>query len=85
MAAVSRFRPIFLTTLTTFIGLIPIMAEQSTSAEFLKPAVLSLAFGVFFALFVSLLLVPAMYLIGHDWQQMLAARKARSAASTAAS
>ena len=85
MAAVSRFRPIFLTTLTTFIGLIPIMAEQSTSAEFLKPAVLSLAFGVFFALFVSLLLVPAMYLIGHDWQTMLAARKARSAASTVAS
>ena len=84
MAAVSRFRPIFLTTLTTFIGLIPIMAEQSTSAEFLKPAVLSLAFGVFFALFVSLLLVPAMYLIGHDWQAILAARKARSAASTAA-
>jgi multidrug efflux pump subunit AcrB len=85
MAAVSRFRPIFLTTLTTFIGLIPIMAEQSTSAEFLKPAVLSLAFGVFFALFVSLLLVPAMYLIGHDWQTMLVARKARSATSTAAS
>lgn len=85
MAAVSRFRPIFLTTLTTVIGLIPIMAEQSTSSEFLKPAVLSLAFGVFFALFVSLLLVPAMYLIGHDWQTMLAARKARSAASTAAS
>ena len=84
-AAVSRFRPIFLTTLTTFIGLIPIMAEQSTSAEFLKPAVLSLAFGVFFALFVSLLLVPAMYLIGDDWQAMLAARKARSAISTAAS
>ncbi|MCH1611210.1 MAG: efflux RND transporter permease subunit, partial [Luminiphilus sp.] len=62
-SAVSRFRPIFLTTVTTFVGLIPIMAEQSTSAQFLKPAVLSLAFGVFFALFVSLLLVPAMYLV----------------------
>ena len=81
MAAVSRFRPIFLTTLTTFIGLIPIMAEQSTSAEFLKPAVLSLAFGVFFALFVSLLLVPAMYLIGHDWQAMRAALRTFRAAS----
>ncbi len=77
-SAVSRFRPIFLTTVTTFVGLIPIMAEQSTSAQFLKPAVLSLAFGVFFALFVSLLLVPAMYLIGYDWRQRREARKARS-------
>ena len=78
-SAVSRFRPIFLTTVTTFVGLIPIMAEQSTSAQFLKPAVLSLAFGVFFALFVSLLLVPAMYLIGYDWHQWREARKARKA------
>jgi multidrug efflux pump subunit AcrB len=76
-SAVSRFRPIFLTTVTTFVGLIPIMAEQSTGAQFLKPAVLSLAFGVFFALFVSLLLVPAMYLIGYDWGQRREARKAR--------
>ena len=83
-SAVSRFRPIFLTTVTTFVGLIPIMAEQSTSAQFLKPAVLSLAFGVFFALFVSLLLVPAMYLVGYDWQQMRLARKRRGTASPGA-
>jgi len=75
-SAISRFRPIFLTTVTTFIGLIPIMAEQSTGAAFLKPAVLSLAFGVFFALFVSLLLVPALYLIGYDWKQWRLAKKA---------
>ncbi|GIR82351.1 MAG: hypothetical protein CM15mP84_00990 [Cellvibrionales bacterium] len=78
----SRFRPIFLTTVTTFVGLIPIMAEQSTGSQFLKPAVLSLAFGVFFALFVSLLLVPAMYLIGHDWRQWRDARKARRTAAS---
>ena len=66
-AAKSRFRPILLTTLTTFFGLMPIMAETSIEAEFLKPSVLSLAFGVFFAFFVSLLLVPALYLIGSDW------------------
>ncbi len=65
-AAVNRFRPIFLTTVTTFVGLMPIMAEQSVQAEFLKPSVLSLAFGVFFALFVSLLLVPCLYLVGRD-------------------
>jgi multidrug efflux pump subunit AcrB len=63
---VSRFRPILLTTVTTFVGLLPIMAEQATNAQFLKPAVLSLAFGVFFALFVSLLMVPALYLAGND-------------------
>ena len=63
---VTRFRPILLTTLTTFVGLMPIMAERSTDAAFLKPAVLSLAFGVLFALVVSLILVPAMYCIGDD-------------------
>jgi len=76
-AAVNRFRPILLTTVTTFVGLIPIMAERSTTAEFLKPAVLSLSFGVLFALFVSLLMVPALYLIGWDWQQAGRRLKAR--------
>jgi len=70
-AAVNRFRPIFLTTVTTFVGLLPIMAERSTTAEFLKPAVLSLSFGVLFALFVSLLMVPALYMIGWDYQQLV--------------
>jgi multidrug efflux pump subunit AcrB len=65
-AGVNRFRPILLTTVTTFVGLIPIMAERSTNAQFLKPAVLSLSFGVLFALFVTLLLVPSLYLIGED-------------------
>jgi multidrug efflux pump subunit AcrB len=70
-AGVSRFRPILLTTVTTFVGLIPIMAERSTNAQFLKPAVLSLSFGVLFALFVSLLLVPALYLVGNDIRALL--------------
>jgi multidrug efflux pump subunit AcrB len=65
-AGVQRFRPIFLTTLTTFIGLMPIMAERSIDAQFLKPAVLALAFGVLFALFVTLFMVPALYCIGED-------------------
>ncbi|GAB3289645.1 efflux RND transporter permease subunit [Parahaliea aestuarii] len=75
-AGVHRFRPILLTTLTTFIGLIPIMAERSTEAQFLKPAVLSLAFGVLFALFVTLLMVPALYLIGEDCSRLFARGKA---------
>jgi multidrug efflux pump subunit AcrB len=66
-AAKNRFRPILLTTLTTFVGLFPIIIETSQAAAFLKPSVISLAFGVFFAFFVSLILVPALYLIGDDW------------------
>lgn len=65
-SGVNRFRPILLTTVTTFVGLAPIMAERSTDAQFLKPAVISLSFGVLFALFVTLLLVPALYMIGDD-------------------
>ncbi len=65
-AGVVRFRPILLTSVTTFIGLMPIMLARSTDAQFLKPAVLALAFGVLFALFVTLLLVPALYTIGED-------------------
>ncbi len=76
-AGVKRFRPILLTTVTTFVGLMPIMAERSTDAQFLKPAVLSLAFGVAFALFVTLLMVPSLYLIGEDCSRGLARLKAR--------
>lgn len=65
-AGVARFRPIMLTTVTTFVGLIPIMLERSTDAQFLKPAVLALAFGVMFALFVTVFLVPSLYCIGED-------------------
>lgn len=63
-AAVQRFRPILLTTVTTFIGLMPMLAERSTQAQFLHPSVIALSFGVLFALFVSLLLVPALYSLG---------------------
>ncbi|ACR12924.1 RND transporter, HAE1/HME family, permease protein [Teredinibacter turnerae T7901] len=62
--AVSRFRPVLLTSVTTFVGLIPMISETSVQAQFLKPAVLSLAFGVLFALLVTLALVPALYVAG---------------------
>ncbi len=65
-AGVGRFRPIVLTSFTTFIGLLPIMFERSTDAQFLKPTIVSLAFGVFFATFVTLIFVPAMYAVGAD-------------------
>jgi len=59
-----RFRPIILTSITTFIGLTPIMAETSTQARFLIPMVISLSFGVLFATGVTLILVPSLYLMG---------------------
>jgi len=65
-AGTGRFRPIVLTSVTTFIGLIPIMLEQSVDAQFLKPTIVSMAFGIFFAAFVTLLFVPCMYLLGAD-------------------
>jgi multidrug efflux pump subunit AcrB len=61
-----RFRPIILTSLTTFVGLLPIMSETSVQAQFLIPMVTSLAFGVLFATGVTLLLVPALYLMAED-------------------
>ncbi len=65
-AGVIRFRPILLTTVTTIVGLTPMMLERSIQAKFLQPVVLALASGVAIAFFVTLLLVPSMYAIGLD-------------------
>ena len=65
-ACVARFRPILLTSVTTFVGITPILFETSTQAQFLKPMVVALAFGVLFDFFLTLMLVPAMYGIGVD-------------------
>jgi multidrug efflux pump subunit AcrB len=71
-AGVDRFRPIILTSLTTFIGLAPILLETSIQAQFLIPMVASLAFGVLFATTVTLLFVPCLYLSGALLRQRLA-------------
>jgi len=65
-AGVARFRPILLTSITTIVGLLPMMMDRSIQAAFLQPIVIALAFGVFFAFFVTLLLVPSLYGIGID-------------------
>ena len=72
-----RFRPIILTSLTTFIGLLPIMSETSVQAQFLIPMVTSLAFGVLFATGVTLVLVPCLYLFGEQVGDMLASLRGR--------
>lgn len=65
-AAVSRFRPILLTTLTTFFGLLPMIFETSRQARFLIPMAVSLGFGILFATVITLVLVPSLYLILQD-------------------
>lgn len=74
--ASSRLRPILLTSLTTFFGLAPMLAERSLQARFLIPMAISLGFGVLFATFVVLLLVPCLYVIVAD-VQWLFSRKVR--------
>jgi multidrug efflux pump subunit AcrB len=65
-AGVRRFRPIVLTSLTTFFGLAPMIFERSAEARFLVPMALSLGFGILFATLIVLLLVPALYLVIED-------------------
>jgi len=71
-AGTKRFRPILLTSLTTFVGLVPLMMERSIQAQWLIPIGIALAFGVLFALFVTLFFVPALYGIGADVKRGLA-------------
>jgi multidrug efflux pump subunit AcrB len=66
VAGRSRFRPIFLTSMTTFAGLTPLLLERSVQAQFLVPMAVSLGFGVLFSTMISLLLVPSIYLIIED-------------------
>ena len=66
-AGMMRFRPIFLTSLTTFIGLVPLMATANPATFFIIPMAISLAFGILFATVITLFLVPSLYVILHDF------------------
>ena len=73
-AGVRRFRPILLTSLTTFFGLSPMILETSTQAKFLIPMAISLAFGIMAATGITLLLIPSLYLILEDFRHMFGFR-----------
>jgi multidrug efflux pump subunit AcrB len=75
-AGTRRFRPVLLTSLTTFLGLAPMIAETSVQARFLIPMAISLAFGILFTTVFALTAVPAMILMVEDGQA-LAARLGR--------
>jgi multidrug efflux pump subunit AcrB len=74
-AGIRRFRPIILTTLTTFGGLAPMIFETSRQARFMIPMALSLGYGIVFATLISLLVVPALYLVAEDLRQSAGIKK----------
>ena len=65
-AGTQRFRAIVLTSLTTFLGLVPILLEKSLQAKIVIPMATSLAFGILFSTLVTLILVPCLYLVLED-------------------
>jgi multidrug efflux pump subunit AcrB len=76
-AGVRRFRPIILTTLTTFGGLAPMIFETSRQARFIIPMAISLGFGILFATVITLVLVPSLYLMIEDVTNLFRARPHR--------
>lgn len=74
-AGLRRFRPIMLTTFTTFGGLTPIILETSRQATFLIPMAISLGFGIIFATSIILIIVPSLYMILEDVVDWLKARR----------
>ncbi len=80
-AGIVRFRPILLTSLTTFLGLVPLMFEPSIAARPLVPMVIALGYGVLFASTVTLLMVPCAYLILDDLGRLIAHRREATTAA----
>ncbi|HHI68156.1 MAG TPA: efflux RND transporter permease subunit, partial [Planctomycetes bacterium] len=74
-AGARRFRPIILTSLTTFFGLAPMIFETSVQARFLIPMAISLGFGILFSTFIALLLVPSLYLMVEDLKALFLDKK----------
>lgn len=70
-AGADRFRAILLTSLTTFLGLAPLLLETEVQAQFLKPMATSLVFGILFATLITLVLLPALMAIGKEIKDKL--------------
>src|SRR5690349_7650965 len=69
-ASISRFRQIFLTSVTEFVGTSPMILENAAIVQFLKPMIISLAFGVLICMPETLILTPAFYMIGIDLKRV---------------
>ena len=79
-AGVVRFRPIILTSVTTFVGLVPLMTNSDPETFMFIPMAISLAFGVLFATAITLFLVPSLYLMLEDWLKFWGLDKAEDPA-----
>jgi hypothetical protein len=84
LGTADRLRPVLLTTLTTVLGLAPLLFERSTQAQFLKPTVITLVYGLGFGMVLVLVVVPALLAIGRDlsrpWTALRRGWRARGAA-----
>ena len=76
-AGIRRFRPILLTTMTTYGGLAPMIFETSRQARFMIPMAVSLGYGIVFATLITLVLVPSLYLLVEDAQSAFAGMRSR--------
>jgi multidrug efflux pump subunit AcrB len=83
-AAKARFRPIFLTSLTTFLGIAPLIFERSIQAQFLAPTAVSLGFGILFATLLIMVVVPALAMQEHRVIQWVGRRRGVGLASAPA-
>ncbi|MDH5629996.1 MAG: efflux RND transporter permease subunit [Gammaproteobacteria bacterium] len=70
-----RFRPILLTSLTTFFGVVPIFFETSLQAQFIIPMAVSIGFGILFATVITLFLIPCLYLLLEDFKGLFGSKK----------
>ena len=75
LAGIRRFRPVILTTMTTFGGLAPMIFETSRQAQFMVPMAISLGFGIVFATMVTLVLVPSAYALIEDVRRLARFRR----------
>jgi multidrug efflux pump subunit AcrB len=74
-ACMSRFRPILLTAITTFLGIFPLIIERSIQAQFLIPLAVSIGVGVLIGTALQMLLTPALVMALEDFQKRLQTRK----------
>jgi multidrug efflux pump subunit AcrB len=81
-AGIRRFRPILLTTITTFGGLAPMIFETSRQARFMIPMAISLGYGILFATLITLLLVPSLYIIIEDVRSRFGIKADQTVAET---
>ena len=74
-AGVARFRPVMLTSVTTFFGLLPLLTEKASAAQLLVPMAISLGFGILFATMITLVLVPTNIMIVNDIKEYFASKR----------